>query len=108
MLSSDGDEETIEETELSEANSGGSVGESDPVVEGGNAPSLVWNGLVRGGLSRLHEAFNQKLISKRSVLICNPEAYAMSLVVVGTSFTVSRSGSRLWAEPDSLLSVDDN
>lgn len=60
MLSSDGDEETIEETELSEANSGGSVGESDPVVEGGNAPSLVWNGLVRGGLSGLHETFNRK------------------------------------------------
>lgn len=41
MLSSDGDDEGIEETELSKANSGGSVGESDPVVEGGKAPSLV-------------------------------------------------------------------
>ena len=41
MLSSDGDEETIEETELSRANSGGRVGDSDPVVEGGKAPSLV-------------------------------------------------------------------
>lgn len=40
-LSSDGDEETTEETEFSEANSGGSVGESEPVVEGGKAPSLV-------------------------------------------------------------------
>lgn len=41
ILSTDGDEEMIEETELSRANSGGSVGESDPVVEGGKAPSLV-------------------------------------------------------------------
>jgi len=41
MLSSDGDEETIEETELSRANSGGRVGDSDPVVKGGKAPSLV-------------------------------------------------------------------
>ena len=40
-LSSDGDEETVEDTELSRANSGGSVGESDPAVEGGKAPSLV-------------------------------------------------------------------
>ena len=53
MLSSDGDEETAEETELSSANSGGSVGESDPLVEGGKAPSLVWDGLARGGLSGL-------------------------------------------------------
>lgn len=41
MLSSDGDDEMVEETEFSRANSGGSVGESDPVVEGGKAPSLV-------------------------------------------------------------------
>lgn len=41
MLSSDGDEEGIEEAELSRANSGGSVGETDPIVEGGKAPSLV-------------------------------------------------------------------
>jgi len=41
ILSSDGDEETVEETELSRVNSAGSVGESDPVVEGGKAPSLV-------------------------------------------------------------------
>lgn len=41
MLSFEGDEETVEETEFSEANSGGSVGESDPVVEGGKAPSLA-------------------------------------------------------------------
>jgi hypothetical protein len=41
MLSSDSDEETVEETEFSRDNSGGSVGESDPVVEGGKAPSLV-------------------------------------------------------------------
>lgn len=54
MLSSDGDEETAEETELSRANSGGSVGESDPDVEGGKAPSLVWNCLVGDGLSGLY------------------------------------------------------
>lgn len=53
MLSSDGDKETTEETELSRANSGGSVGESDPLVEGGKAPSLVWYGLVRGRSSGL-------------------------------------------------------
>lgn len=41
MLSSDGVEETTDETELCRANSGGSVGESDPFVEGGKAPSLV-------------------------------------------------------------------
>jgi len=41
ILSYDVDEEMIEETELSRANSGGSVGESDPVAEGGKAPSLV-------------------------------------------------------------------
>jgi hypothetical protein len=41
MLSSDGEEERIEETELSRDNSGGSVGESDALVEGGKAPSLV-------------------------------------------------------------------
>ena len=41
MLSSDGDEETVEETELSNANSGERVGDSDPIVEGGKAPSLV-------------------------------------------------------------------
>lgn len=41
MLSFDGDEEGIEEAELSGVNSGGSVGEMDPVVEGGKAPSLV-------------------------------------------------------------------
>lgn len=58
MLSSDGDEETVEETEFSEANSGGSVGESEPVVEGGKAPSLVWNGLLRG-LSGLHKPSDQ-------------------------------------------------
>jgi hypothetical protein len=40
-LSSDGDEETNEDTEFSRASSGGSVGERDPVVEGGKAPSLV-------------------------------------------------------------------
>lgn len=53
MLSTDGDEETTEETELSRASSEGSVGESDPLVEGGKAPSLEWNGLVRGIFSRL-------------------------------------------------------
>jgi hypothetical protein len=41
ILSSDGDEETTEETEFSRVNSGGRVGESDPVVEGGKAPSLL-------------------------------------------------------------------
>jgi hypothetical protein len=41
MLSSDGVEETIEETEFSSVNSGGSDGESEPLVEGGKAPSLV-------------------------------------------------------------------
>ena len=55
MLSTDGDEEMIEETELSRTNSGGSVGESDPTVEGGKAPSLLWNGLPRGGLAMLHK-----------------------------------------------------
>lgn len=41
ILSSDGDEETAEEMEFSRASSGGSVGESDPLVEGGKAPSLL-------------------------------------------------------------------
>lgn len=41
ILSSDGDEETTEETELSRANSRGSVGESGPLVEDGKAPSLL-------------------------------------------------------------------
>ena len=41
MLSSDGDEERVEETEPSEVNSGGRVGESSPLVEGGKAPSLI-------------------------------------------------------------------
>ena len=41
MLSSDGDEGTSEETEVSRASSGGSVGESGPLEEGGKAPSLV-------------------------------------------------------------------
>jgi hypothetical protein len=58
MLSFEGDEETVEETEFSKVNSGGSVGESDPVVEGGKAPSLVWNGLISVGLSRLYETFD--------------------------------------------------
>lgn len=41
ILSSDGDEEATEEAEFSRVNSGGSVGESEPFVEGGKAPSLV-------------------------------------------------------------------
>jgi hypothetical protein len=40
ILSSDGEEEMAEETEFSRASSGGSVGESGPLVEGGKAPSL--------------------------------------------------------------------
>ena len=41
MLSSDDDEERVEETELFEVNSGGRVGESSPLVEGGKVPSLI-------------------------------------------------------------------
>lgn len=108
MLSSDGDEETNEETELSRTNSGGSVGESDPLVEGGKAPSLVWNGLVRGEFSRLCQTFNQKVIRKCLVLVRNHETYTMSLVTVGADPTVSRLGSRSCAEADSPLFFDDN
>lgn len=54
ILSSDGDEEA----EFSRANSGGSVGESGPLVEGGKAPSLLWNGLTGEGFSGLDEELN--------------------------------------------------
>ena len=106
MLSSDGVEETVEETELSRANSGGSIDDSDPLEEGGNAPSLVWNGLVTGGLSGLYEIYHQEVISKRPVSICNPEAYTTSMVTGGINFTVSRLGSRSLAEAYSPLDVD--
>ena len=59
MLSSDSNEETVEEIDFSEANSGGSVGEIEPLVEGGKAPSLIWNDLFGGGLSRLYKPSNQ-------------------------------------------------
>jgi len=105
ILSSDGDEETVEETEFSRANSGGSVGESDPVVEGGKAPSLVWNGLPSGGLSRLHKPSNQA-IRKFLTLISGHEAYTISLG--SPNLTGSRLGSRSWADVGSLLVVDGN